>query len=77
MAMLNWITVDPDGGAGRISVSVEATGNVNASGSSRSGTMTVKTASGLTKTVSLSQAGRKPINVIVGSSEGYLTKLSI
>ena len=75
MTMPNWITVDPDGGTGKISVTLTAAGN--ASTSSRSGTLTVKTASGLTKTVSLSQTSRKSINVIVGSSEGYLTKLSI
>lgn len=77
MAKPSWITLDKSSGTGGSTVKVTATGNVNASGSSRSGTLTVKTASGLTKTVSLSQAGRKSINIIVGGSEGYLSKLSV
>ena len=75
MAKPSWISLDKSSGTGRSSVEVTAAGN--SSTSSRSGTLTVKTSSGLTKTVSLSQTGRTPINIIVGGSNGYLTKLTI
>lgn len=77
MAMPNWISVNPEGGGtGSTTVSVEASGNISTS--ARSGTLTVKTASGLTKTVSLSQGGRStPIYIIVGGTGGYLTKFVI
>lgn len=75
MAKPSWITLDKSSGTGGSSVNVTATANTSTS--SRSGTLTVKTSSGLAKTVSLSQTGRTPINIIVGGSSGYLTKLTI
>ena len=75
MAKPNWITLEKSSGTGESSVDVTASGNV--SRSSRSGTLTVKTASGLTKTVLMTQQGREPINIIVGGNGGYLSKLSI
>ena len=73
MAKPSWITLDKSSGTGGSSVSVTAANNTSTS--ARSGTLTVKTASGLTKTVSLSQAAH--INVIVGGASGYLTKVTI
>lgn len=75
MAKPSWITLGKSSGTGSSSVKVTASGNVSTS--SRSGTLTVKTASGLTKTVLMTQQGREPINIIVGGSGGYLTKLTI
>lgn len=75
MAKPSWITLDKSSGASESSVKVTAAGNQTKS--IRVGILTVKTASGLTKTVSLFQAGRTPINIIVGGSSGYLTKLTI
>lgn len=75
MAMPNWISVNPDGGTSRTSVSVTAVGNFTRT---RSGTLTVKTASGLSKMVPLLQGGfSTPISVIVGGSGGYLEKITI
>ena len=75
MAKPSWITLGKSSGTGSSSVKVTAADNANTS--ARSGTLTVKTTSGLTKTVLLSQSGRAPINIIVGGAGGYLTKLSI
>lgn len=75
MAKPDWITLDKSSGTG--GASVQVTAGANASTSKRSGILTIKTASGLTKTVSVSQEGRAPIECIVGGSGGYLTKLSI
>ena len=75
MAKPSWVTLDKSSGTGGSSVKVTATANTSTS--SHSGTLTVKTASGLTKTISLSQSGRAPINIIVGGAGGYLTKLTI
>lgn len=75
MAMPNWISVDSNrGGAGSLPVNVTATGN--ASTSARSGTLTVETASGLTKTISLFQ-NRASIDIVVGGVGGYLAKLTV
>lgn len=54
MAKPSWIATNPSSGTGGGSVNVIA--NRSTSSSPRSGTITVKTASGLTKTVSVSQA---------------------
>lgn len=54
MAKPNWITLSKNSGTGEGSVSVTASANIETS--SRSGTITVRTASGLAKTVSVSQA---------------------
>lgn len=75
MAKPDWITLGKSSGTG--GTSVQVTAEANASTSQRSGILTVKTASELTKTVPVSQEGRAPIECIVGGSGGYLTKLSI
>lgn len=75
MAKPSWITLDKSSGTGGSSVKVTASGNVSTS--ARSGTFTVKTASGLTKPVAVSQEARAPINIIVGGASGYLGKLTI
>lgn len=74
MAKPSWITLDKSSGTGSSSVKVTAAGNVSTS--SRSGTLTVKTASGLTKTISLFQ-NRAPIDIVVGGVGGYLAKLTV
>ena len=71
----DWASVNPDGGTGN--TSVEVTVLANTSRSSRNGALYIKTASDLTKTVVMTQQGRDPINIIVGGSGGYLTKLTI
>ena len=53
MAKPSWVTLSKSSGTGGGSVNVTCKANT---GTSRSGSITVKTASGLTKTVSLSQA---------------------
>lgn len=53
MAKPSWISCSPDSGSGGGSVRVTAYSSTSAS--PRSGTITVKTASGITKTVSVSQ----------------------
>lgn len=55
MAKPSWISVSPSSGTGGGTVNVRCDTHTN-SGAARSGSITVKTASGLTKTVSLSQA---------------------
>lgn len=75
MAKPDWITLDKSSGTG--GASVQVTAGANASTSQRSGILTIETASGLAKTVSMSQSGRAPINIIVGGASGYLTKLTI
>lgn len=75
MAMPNWISVSPQGGSGGTGVVVKASANANTS--VRSGTLTLQTTSGLTKILSLSQFGRSSIELLVGGSGGYLTKLTI
>ena len=74
MAIPNWISVNPGGGTGSTTVSVEASGNIETI--LRSGTLTVETASGLTKTVSLFQ-NRASIDIVVGGVGGYLAKLTV
>lgn len=54
MAKPNWISLSKSSGTGGGSVSVTASTNIETS--SRSGTITVRTASGMTKAVSVSQA---------------------
>lgn len=53
MAKPSWVTLDKSSGTGGGSVNVTAASN--SSTSTRSGTLTIKTASGLTKSVSISQ----------------------
>lgn len=76
MAKPDWITTDKASGTGKSTVNVTAAINPSTS-SSRNGTITIKTASGLTKTVSVSQAKRTPIPVIVCGENGYIEKLEI
>lgn len=71
----DWITLDKSSGTGGSSVKVTAAGNTGTS--SRNGYLTVRTASGITKTVRVLQEARAPINIIVGGANGYLTKLTI
>lgn len=60
MAKPSWVTLDKSSGTGGGSVKVTA--SQNSGSSSRSGTLTVKTTSGLTKSVSLSQAYSRVIH---------------
>lgn len=60
MAKPNWITLSRSKGTGKGSVQVTASKNTGSS--PRSGTLTIKTASGLTQTVSLSQAYSRVIH---------------
>ena len=55
MAKPSWISVSPSSGTGGGTVSVRCNTNTNG-GASRADSITVKTASGLTKTVNISQA---------------------
>lgn len=71
MAKPSWITLDKSSGTGGSSVKVTATGN--ASTSARSGTLTIKTVSGLMKAISMTQPPslvRKQVN-ITGSPYMY------
>lgn len=66
MAKPSWVTLDKSSGTG--GGSVQVTASQNTGNSARSGTLTVKTASGLTKTVSVSQE-TKPNAVTFSSSQ--------
>lgn len=66
MAIPSWITPEFISGAGGKEVKITATAN---NGAARSGTLTVRTASGLTKTVSLKQDA--PVVFFAGRS-GYI-----
>lgn len=58
MAKPSWVTLDKSSGTGGGSVQVTASSNVSSiTTSARSGTLTIKTSSGLTKTVRVSQTG--------------------
>lgn len=60
MAKPSWASVSPSSGTGGRSVSVTASSNTNSS--TRSGSITVRTTSGLSKSVSLSQSGVTLVN---------------
>lgn len=74
MAKPDWITLGNSSGTG--GASVQVTAGANASTSQRSGILTIKTASGLTKTVSVEQAGLV-LNLVVGGSSGYIEKITV
>lgn len=69
MAKPSWVTLDKSSGTGGGSVKVTASQNTGSS--ARSGTLTIKTASGLTKTVSVSQ---KPSKYTISFSGSFIFK---
>lgn len=75
MAMPNWISVNPEGGTGSTTVSVEASGNTSDT-SYRTGFLTVNTASGISKSIDIEQESRLPVNVLI-AGDSFISYVSI